>query len=51
MQVCVAAGIDIQAKAIWAGRAEILAGLAAGELRTWLAARIAATEPQPSPPR
>jgi hypothetical protein len=49
MQICDAAGIAIARKAIWADRDKILAGLEAGKLRDWLAARIGTTATPSSP--
>jgi hypothetical protein len=50
MQICTQAGIDLEAKAIWADREQILAGLEAGELREWLRARTGTSASTPLPP-
>jgi hypothetical protein len=36
MKMCADAGIDITAKRIWRDRAEIIKGLPAGTLKTWI---------------
>jgi hypothetical protein len=49
LQICAQAGIEVHVKAVWADREKILAGLEAGDLRDWLAARTGATASPSSP--